>query len=567
MAGVILAVIVALLAWGQVGGGGPAAVAQTNNPATGTVTLTTNGRVEIHYALIATVSAADDDGLTNAVYTYTWFYVTPDITTCAGRQIAGRLSIDDETLTIIRHDAGKRICVLVEFQDDAGNEEALESLPTIKIPSGAVIEGEYIDVFGAVQYDITVNTVVGTTLRANTDFVGDYSDLAATPNFTFQWIYWRAGNVGLDGHDGDIQGATSQKYTVQESDAGKHIQVELTFNTTPSGTRTTFGNAYSDYVEIAPPSLTLTSDAPSGEPEVHSELRATVTVFGVDNPNYSYEWYAVPPGQILSTRAHRISGALGETYTPKQTDVGKQIVAIVSFRDNSSNPLTATSAPTLPVRSSAVIDAPSGFYINETLQVNTAVMTLQGAPTDPSAFTYQWIYVSAIGTSDGPAIGTPSDTQSYALSTADDGRYLQVEITFTETINSTERMVMANMQTPAIGERPPAEYAVNLSAQVRTNGGSVRLTWSLASTGSDPPAKFEYRYKPTNLLDTTPFADTDWVDVSGGVSARSLTITGSLINDVAYTFELRSVGRLGLGTPEVSDTATYGHKTRGCPAA
>ena len=108
---------------------------------------------------------------------------------------------------------------------------------------------------------------------------------------------------------------------------------------------------------------------------------------------------------------------------------------------------------------------------------------------------------------------------------------------------------------------------MNLSAQVPNNGGSVRLTWSLASTGSDPPAKFEYRYKPTNLLDTTPFADTDWVDVSGGVSARSLTITGSLINDVAYTFELRSVGRLGLGTPEVSDTATYGHKTRGCPAA
>ena len=207
----------------------------------------------------------DLDGLADpVVYTYTWFYVThdPDSTTCGdGRQIAGRLSIDNETLTIIRHDAGKRICVLVEFQDDAGNEEALESLPTIKIPSGAVIEGEYIDVFGAVQYDITVNTVVGTTLRANTDFVGDYSDLAATPNFTFQWIYWRAGNVGLDGDDGDIPGATSQKYTVQESDAGRHIQVELTFDCVTTfdscsiGTRTTLANGYSDYVEIPPPSL------------------------------------------------------------------------------------------------------------------------------------------------------------------------------------------------------------------------------------------------------------------------------------------------------------------------
>ena len=359
--------------------------------------------------------------------------------------------------------------------------------------------------YGALQYDITVNTVVGTTLRANTDFV-NYPDLADPPDFRYHWIYWHAGNFGLDGDDGDIPGAISQKYTVQESDAGRHIQVELTFDCVTTfdscsiGTRTTLANGYSDYVEIPPPSLELTSDdAPSGEPEVHFALTATVTVYGVDNPNYSYEWYAVPTGQTLSTTAHRISDALGATYTPKQTDVGKQIVATVHFRDDQSNPLTATSAPTLPVRSSAVIDAPSGFYINETLQVNTAVMTLQGAPTDPSAFTYQWIYVSAIGTSDGPAIGTPSDTQSYALTDADDGRYLQVEITFTETVNNTvKNWLMANMQTPAISERPPAEYAEGLSAQVPTNGGSVKLTWSLASTGSDPPAKFEYRYKPTN---------------------------------------------------------------------
>ena len=570
VAGVILAAIVALLAWGQMGGGGPVAVAQ-NNEATGTVTLTTTGQLEIHYALIATVSAADDDDLTNVVYTYKWFYVRPDpsFTTCGdGRQIPRRASIDNETLTIIRHDAGKMICVRVEFQDDLLNAEALESLPTIAIPSGAIIEGEDPDNLG--QYDITEDTVVGTTLRANIDPV-NYSDLVDPPDFSYQWIHWIVGNVGLDGYVRDIQGATSQTYTVQESDAGEHIQVELTFDCDTTfascltGGRTTFANGYSDYVDIPPPSLTLTSDAPSGEPEVHFELTATVTVFGVDNPNYFYEWYAVPPRQTLSTTAHLISGASGATYTPRHEDVGKQIVAIVSFRDNSSNPLTATSAPTLTVRSSAVIDAPRGFYIDETLQANTAVMTLQGAPTDPSAFTYLWIYVDANGAFENDAAGTPSDTQSYALTDADDGRYLQVEITFTETVNNTSRMVMANMQTPAIDERPPARYAEDLSAQVPTNGGSVTLTWSLASTQDDLPAKFQYRYKPTMATDYTGTLAQDWEDVSGGVSTRSLTIS-DLINVADYTFELRSVGRLGLGTPEVSDTATYRHKTRGCPA-
>ena len=154
---------------------------------------------------------------------------------------------------------------------------------------------------------------------------------------------------------------------------------------------------------------------------------------------------------------------------------------------------------------------PRGFYIDETLQVNTAVMNLRGLPA-ASTFTYQWIYVSANGTSEGPAAGAPSDTQSYALTSVDNGRYLQVEITFTPTepLGALERMVLANVRTPAIGERPPARYAEDLSAQVPTNGGSVTLTWSLASTQDDLPAKFQYRYKPTNLLDTTPFANTDW---------------------------------------------------------
>ena len=80
----------------------------------------------------------DPDGLADpVVYTYTWFYVKepdpdpdpdPDLTTCAeGRQIPRRASIDNETLTIIRHDAGKMICVLVEFEDELMNKESLES--------------------------------------------------------------------------------------------------------------------------------------------------------------------------------------------------------------------------------------------------------------------------------------------------------------------------------------------------------------------------------------------------------------------------------------------------------
>ena len=569
-ASVLLAIAVVVMVWWQASDGAPTAVAQANNPATGTVTVTNDGHVEVHNTLTATVDATDADGLVDVAYTYKWFYekkpdVDPDVPRpiCSdGRRVQPRVGTRGETLLLLHYDVAKGgLCVVVEFQDDLGNDEFLESSLTTEVPTGAIIDVAYTDTMGVERYDRAVRPAAGSKLKANTIGV-NYPDMADQPDFTYQWIHWKLGGRGLTGKEADISGATSDTYTVVAADAGKIIQLELTFKVTPSGTRTTFANFATEYIQILPPSVALTSSAVSGEPEVNFELTAEVTAVGITNPSISYGWYAVPPGQTLSTTAHRISGASGATYTPGQTDIGRLIAVIARFTDGIGNPHSPTRTTALPVRSSAVIVAPGGFYINETIQVNTATMNLRGLPAS-STFTYQWLYVDGNGVIAGNAEGT-SDAQSYALTAIDNGQYMQVRITFTDTVDSTERMVLANMQTPQISERPPAELAENLSAQVPSNGGSVRLTWGLASTGSELPAKFQYRYKSTGLLATTPFADTDWEDVSGGGSARGATITGALINVAEYTFELRSVGRLGFGTQEVSDTATYRHATRDC---
>ena len=567
-AGVILAAAVALLAWGQASGGVPVALAQDNSPATGTATLT--GTSEIHYAVTVSVSGVvDADGITDDNndlvpddLTYDWYY--------DGRVVSDFTDISAASIVINYRAVRKQVSVIAKFRDDEGNIESLESNATSTIPSGAIIEAN--SVGAPTEYDISNNADVGRTLRANIDNV-NYPDLASTPTFQYQWIYWDSSRVGLFGKLGDISGATGQSFTIAESNIGKFIQLELTFScvtsfdSCSSGTRTTFSNFRTEFVEIPPASLAVTSAAISGDPEVNTELTATISdVYGVTDPVYSYRWYAAPQGQTLSTVAHRIRGESGMTYTPTHAEIGKRIVASAHYEDDFSSPLSATSPATEPVRSSASIVAASGFYVDEVISADTSSMNLRGLP-DPSTFTYQWIHVEANGAFEDDAAGTPSDTQSYALSTADDGKYIQVEITFTPTDppGNTPRTVVANMQTPEIAERPPAESAENLRAQVANKGGSVRLTWGITSTGSALPSKFQYRYKPTDLLATTPFADTDWEDVSGRGSARSLTITGTLINVAEYTFELRSVDRLGFATQEVSDTATYRHKTRGCP--
>ena len=267
VAGVILASIVALLAWGQLTGWGPPAVFAQNTEATGTVTLTNDGRVEIHNTLTATVSGVTDpEGVTNAVYTYKWFHVTADpnsITDCENanprRQINHR-GIDGNILIISYTAARKSLCVRVEFEDDALNAEVLNSDATTAVPSGAVIDIGFVDEFGDLQFDVALVADVGKTLSVKTDFV-DYPDLADPPNFTYQWIHWDPVDLGLDGDEGDIPGATGQTYVIQESDAGKHIQVELTFDcdtvhaSCSSTPRTTFANFTSGFIQVPPPSL------------------------------------------------------------------------------------------------------------------------------------------------------------------------------------------------------------------------------------------------------------------------------------------------------------------------
>ena len=157
-------------------------------------------------------------------------------------------------------------------------------------------------------------------------------------------------------------------------------------------------------------------------------------MIGVTNPSYSYEWYALPVGSALNTTAHRIAGATEMTYKPTGADVGKEIVAITRFTDNGGYPLTATSPPIGPVRSSASIvgPRPNGFYINETIHVDTSGMNLQGV-TVATTFTYRWVYVDGNGSVTGNPTGASSTMQSYTLTVNDAGKYMQVEITFTPT--------------------------------------------------------------------------------------------------------------------------------------
>lgn len=574
-AAILLISAVLLVVWLQAFGGAPSVFAQGNNAAMGKPTIA--GTVEIYNTITASISTVTDSDEFPDINNdnvpdngeWRWYRdsVHPD-----------RLIIDSQasgnTFTLNSGVANGKIIVAFVFTDNDGNTESLASDPTVRVPSGAIIEVSRTR-NGVESWDISNPPVAGVKIRANTEHV-DYPNLHSTPNFQYQWVHMNAGvmqdAIPTNSNTTVISGATDQEYTLVASDAGKVFQLRLTFAITPSGTRTTYANFNTLHTVIPPPSVDVARGAPSREAEVHQTLTATVTTVGIDSPMFTYQWHALPSGQSPSTR-NRISGATERTYTPTAADIGKRMVVIARITGTNTGTLSAMSEPTLPVRSSAVITASSGFFYDtnpataDTLTADIERMNLRGSGTSsPPTFTYQWIKVDANGVRTGNADGTNSTAKSYTLTAADDGDRLQVEITFTprDPGGASSRTVMANAATPIIRERPPVDLASNLRALVPADGGSVRLSWRTTSTpGGTAPSGFRLRYKPSSLADYQGNLAQDWTTVSGGGRARSMTI-GNLINGAAYTFELRSFDQFGEATDAVSASATYRHKTIDC---
>ena len=173
--------------------------AKPNSLATGAPTI--SGTVQVGETLTAnTTGISDEDGLTNAVFTYQWLADDADI--------QGETA---STYTLVTDDVGKAIKVRVSFTDDATNEETLTSAATAAVaarPNSLATGAPTIS--GTAQ--------VGETLTANTTGISDEDGLTDAV-FSYQWL----------ADDADIQGETASTYTLVTDDVGKAIKVRVSF--------------------------------------------------------------------------------------------------------------------------------------------------------------------------------------------------------------------------------------------------------------------------------------------------------------------------------------------------
>ena len=298
-----------------------------NTPATGLPTIT--GTAQVGETLTAdTTGISDDDGLDNAAFAYQW--------------LADDAEIDSATAssyTLVAADAGKAIKVRVSFTDDAGNDEQLTSAGT-----GAVAPAPPPPNTPATGLPtITGTAQVGDTLTAVTSGIED-ADGLDNAAFAYQWL----------ADDAEIDSATASSYTLVAADAGKAINVKVSFTDDAGNDEELTSAATGAVAPAPPPPNTPATGLPTitGTAQVGDTLTAVTSGIedadGLDNAVFAYQWLADDA---------EIDSATASSYTLVAADAGKAINVRVSFTDDAGNDEELTSAATGAV-APAVVNPP-----------------------------------------------------------------------------------------------------------------------------------------------------------------------------------------------------------------
>ncbi len=190
-----------------------AAAPPVNNAATGAPTI--SGTAEVGQMLTAHTSGiADSDGLTNVVYQYQWLADFGGLVT----EISGATGT---TYTLQATDEGATIKVKVRFKDDLDNEESLTSAATGTV--SFAIQQQTADSSATGVPTISGTAQVGQMLTAHTSGIAD-SDGLTNVVYQYQWLSDFGGLVA------EISGATDSTYTLQATDEGATIKVQVSFS-------------------------------------------------------------------------------------------------------------------------------------------------------------------------------------------------------------------------------------------------------------------------------------------------------------------------------------------------
>ena len=418
---------------------------------------------------------------------------------------------------------------------------------------------------------ITGTARVGQTLSASRTGIGDVDGLPANESdYAYQWV-----RVDTDATEADITGATSRTYEVAAADEGKKLKVEVSYTdgdgmpeTVPSAETATVG---SNTAPVAANSAVTTAE------DTSYTFQATDFEFTDDDGDalVSVEVTTVPGAGSLMLNSAAVN--VKDTVTKAQLDGGELAFAPVadangagyaSFTFKVSDGTDESAAATMTINVTAVNDAPTGAptitgtaRVGQTLSASrTGIGDVDGLPANESDYAYQWVRVDG-GTSTDI---TGATSRTYEVASADEGKKLKVEVSYTdgdgmpETVPSAETATVGSNTAPgaansAVATAEDTSYTFQatdfgftdgdgdalVSVEVTTVPGAGSLTLnSAAVNAADTVTKAQL---DGGELEFTPVADANGAGyasftfkVSDGTdesAAATMTINVTAVND------------------------------------
>ena len=315
---------------------------------------------------------------------------------------------------------------------------------------------------------------VGETLTADTSGIADENGLT-NATFAYQWL----------ADDAAINGATGSTYALTDAEEGKAIVVRVSF-TDDSGNEETLTSATTAAVEAQPNRAATGTPTISGTAQVSKTLTADVSGIadedGLASATFNHLWLADDAD---------ISGATGSTYTVTDAEEGKAIKVRVSFTDDEGNEESLTSAATAEVAARPNIPASGQPTITGTAQVGETLTADTSGVSDEDGlqnarFSHQWI-------ADDAAISGATGS-TYTLADADEGKTINVRVSFTDDRDNDE--TLTSTATAAVAAKPnsPATGAPTISGTAQVGETLTANVSSIADEDGLDKTSFSYQW-------------------------------------------------------------------------
>ena len=436
--------------------------------------------------------------------------------------------------------------------------------PTSQSKSGRQARPDNIPANG--ESVISGTAQVGETFTADTSDVEDGNGLDRV-KFRFQWV----------SHDGsadtDIANATDSAYMLVADDEGKTIKVRVAF-TDRGGYAESLTGGETATVAARPNSPATGSPAITGTARVGDTLASDTSGIadaeGLTKVSYSYQWVA-NDGNVDAD----ITDATDSTYTRAAYDEGKTIKVKVSFTDDAGFDESLTSAATPAVDAAPNTPATGAPAISGTAQVGETLTADTSGIADADGLTnvsysYQW--VANDGNVDTDI--TDATDSTYTLVAADEGKIINVRVSFTDDARNEEIRISAATSSVAGRPNSPATGTPTITGTAQVGETLTADTSGIADDDGLSNVSSSYQWIANDgTLGTaitggtdstyTLLADQEGKTIKVRVSftddaGNEETLTSTATDIVSYATQQQTSNNPATGAPSIIGTAQVG---------